>query len=578
MALAVIGTLRALTWLKWRLQVNSLRGRRQADAMEGASRWLALLVPILLGLFLVAWALALGFGAFFGGRLMAGEESTARTVSTLVRILLMSVLLILAVSPLGRGLRGATGGPRLVLLPISSRLLHLLEVLAGVSDPMILVLLPSLVLLPAGILSAGAGGGFLLAALASLALLALLLSLAALFAFALQWMMRERRRGEVVALVAILLLSCSGLIVAAISDDLEKKHRRERADAGSSPQAPRERQVRIPATFPAWMGPLPSELYGRAIEDAAMGRSAASLGRSGLLGLEAMGIFLISSRIHRRIVTHPAGGSRRRSAAAWPRSPALPGLSPEVSGLALAQARAWMRTVRGRMALLMPGLVLVLMGFALSRAGDDGSSFAVSLIGPLGPLTLSGGLLLALISLQPMLLNQFAADRAGLTMLLLAPMRPRDLLAGKAAAGGLIFLAGSVPCMAGALILHPGGPPALWIASFLGTAGVYVASIPVSAVLSALFPRKADLGEIGQAGNAHPLAGLLSILSVLALTLVPAGAALLGWTILGSPALALGLTILWCGAAFAGAVLFLEPAAAVFVDRLESVGLAAQGR
>lgn len=576
MALGVIGALRAIIWLRWRLLLNSFRGRRQRDALESASRWLAVVVPILIAIFVLAWALLLAVGAVLGGVALARDEPASRAVRIFARLLPFMVSFVLVVAALGRSGRAAvSSGARMSLLPIPRRLLHHIEVAAGLGDPWILFMVPALLALPFGLWRGGLPSAGALALLAGLGLLAAMMGLSSLLSNALQWLMRERRRGEALAILLVVVASTFGLMIASIDDRIEGRVRAAKRPPGSAPAA---RVVRIDGLFPAWLRPLPSELYGSALDAAADRRAGRAAGISTLLLGEAALMIFLSGRIHRRLLETPAGGRRRRGGEVWPREVSLPGIDPVVTSLALAQARSWMRTVRGRMVLLLPGPMLLALGFVLGSKEAKPGALPAFLVGPIGPLILGFGLTITILSIQPMAFNQFAADRAGLTLMRLAPVEVRQVAAGKTLAGGLLFLAGALPCLAAALIARPGGPVLLWAATLLGAAGIYAASAPAATAISALFPRASDLGEIGSAGNPHPLAGLVGSLMTLVLAVPPGLLTFAGWILAESGILTFGLQAAWLGAAVGAAWLLSGPAAVVAARRLEAIGLAAQGR
>ena len=113
----------------------------------------------------------------------------------------------------------------------------------------------------------------------------------------------------------------------------------------------------------------------------------------------------------------------------------LPLLSRPSAAVAQAQLRLALRTPRGRSILLSPLVVCVLVGDRRVSAGADGARVHPS---PDGLSLARFGSLLSLLSILPLAMNQFAIDRAGLTLALLSPLATRELLAGKAVGNGLI--------------------------------------------------------------------------------------------------------------------------------------------
>ena len=113
-------------------------------------------------------------------------------------------------------------------------------------------------------------------------------------------------------------------------------------------------------------------------------------------------------------------------------------------------------------------------------------------------------------------MNQFAIDRAGLTLAFLSPLETRDILAGKAVGNGLLAAMPSVVMLLVSFAFFGGGPLALWLALPLAFAATYLLVAPCAAALSALFPRAVDLNSIGQSSNPHAAANLLGFVITLA--------------------------------------------------------------
>ena len=139
----------------------------------------------------------------------------------------------------------------------------------------------------------------------------------------------------------------------------------------------------------------------------------------------------------------------------------IPAASPAVSAVALNQVRLALRTPRGRATLLSPIVVFGLFAVMMvrSRSGMD-----------FGPFQVESGLSLAsfvafvsLLSILPLAMNQFAIDRAGLTLAMLVPLETAALLRGKAIGNALIASIPAGICLAGTAIFFPSGDPMLWL-------------------------------------------------------------------------------------------------------------------
>ena len=254
----------------------------------------------------------------------------------------------------------------------------------------------------------------------------------------------------------------------------------------------------------------------------------------------------------------------------------LPGLGESASAIAVAQLRSYLRTVKGKASFYFSPAFVILLGVILFRDIEFFRSPGVDMVR--GPLLASMAVAFSLLGLQPLLLNLYATDGAGLSLLVLSPIRDRDVVVGKLAAGGLLVAAPSLVCLVAAFVMAPGGPPFLWLTVIVGSVSVYLVFAPAAALLSGLFPRHADLNSLGSAGNPHSAAATLGLLLTLAALAPPALLTAVGYLTLGSAAWSL---VLVCGWALLSAVLcawLVGGAAAVLAKRLENVVLVALGR
>jgi hypothetical protein len=254
----------------------------------------------------------------------------------------------------------------------------------------------------------------------------------------------------------------------------------------------------------------------------------------------------------------------------------LPLLSPAATAVADVQTRYWTRSVRGRLAMVFPGAIMVLFGF-LSRRIPDEIPFG-TLVGTHGHVLFAFGLLFSVYVLQAFHLNQFASDRAGLSLLFLAPVSDADLVRGKAVAGGVLLGITALLCLACAALTVPGTPIAIWLAVFLAGFATYGLLAPLGAVLSALFPQAADLNTTGTSGSPHGL----SIVLGLALTAVLAAPAVLivgiGYHAGGRPFVTLGAMAIWAVVCIAVGAKLLDAAARFVAARRENLALVARER
>ena len=169
-----------------------------------------------------------------------------------------------------------------------------------------------------------------------------------------QLIVRDRKRGELVALAFILMLPLIGILSNTIGHDVSRRGRR------GSPPPPIERSTTAALADQVAREAFslaPSERYTAATRAGAEGRPAASA--AALLALAATAVLLHTGAAlaFRRLLAFPGSVSRRRSGGS-PAAPArgAPGLSP-------ARARwrsprcGWCCMPRGRSTLLSPLVV-----------------------------------------------------------------------------------------------------------------------------------------------------------------------------------------------------------------------------
>jgi hypothetical protein len=253
----------------------------------------------------------------------------------------------------------------------------------------------------------------------------------------------------------------------------------------------------------------------------------------------------------------------------------LPLLSPAVSAVAMAQMRTALRTVRGRLVVLAPAPLVVVFGVLARRMPEEVPGGAA--LGE-GPLLLGAAAVFGLYAMNAFTMNQFGADRSGLTLQLLAPLSDAQLVRGKAVGCGIVFAVAVLLALVSSLLVAPGGSPLDWISVLLGSVAAYALLTPFAAFLSALLPVASDLTKTGTGGNPHGLALLAG--TVLALVLaVPAAAIVLvvhRW--MDRPWLGLALMAAWTALALAVSVPLLRMASRAVGPRRENLALVAAGR
>ena len=173
-------------------------------------------------------------------------------------------------------------------------------------------------------------------------------------------------------------------------------------------------------------------------------------------------------------------------------------------------------------------------------------------------------------------MNQFAIDRAGLTMTMLAPVDTMTLLRGKAVGNAVIALIPGTVCFIAAALLLPGGDLALWVCIPLTAIATYLTAAPIAAILSAIFPRAVDLNSIGRGSNAHGAAGLLGMLAFVAAAAPGTLLAMLAALALERPLLAPLALVVWIFVSLGISLVLFRLAADIFDRRRENLGLTSQ--
>ena len=539
----MIRALWALAWVRWRVLIHSIRGRARGDGLERVGRIAELLSPLIYALLLIPLCLGLSAGALIGGWQMARSGDSNATVIVSSRVLLALVTAGVLLAPLVRSTQGLQMGvERLLLLPISRRVLHLGEIIGAMTDPWVVLALPGLAALPAGLLLGGAPLAGLLVLLAGLLFTAALGVLGSVSTNGLMLIFRDRRRAEWVTLALIAAI----VLLAFLPNYLEGFETSfGDGDATSSPAATEAQAKPDFERYFGWAAGMPSELYSRSVDSAVTGHSYSSLAEMAALCALALLLFALSDSFHRRLVQSPEQSSVQRSGKPTPGQHwALPGVAPAVSAIALAQVRTALRTVRGKVAVYFVVVMMTLIAMIFGR--QLWSGLPEDQTAQIGPLILLLGVVLTLVSQQPILLNQFAVDGAGLTLQFLTPASNRDLVRGKILGCAALATISLVLCTAGAVLVNPGGPLWSWLAMLLVCFSAFALLAPACSLTSAFLPKRSNLNRLGRAGDPHGFAGLIG-LGLTALTLAPPVALYaVGILILDSPARALLLVGIWC--------------------------------
>jgi hypothetical protein len=557
--------LRAFAWLRWRMLINSLEKTSARDTIERFSIAIEKLGPIMAAVLMVPSALILAAAAVASGFALAhGDQHSV--LFEAARYLLFVVPIIAIFGPLLLPAADRTNPVRLLLLPVPRSTLYIAQSSSAFGDVWVLLMLPIILFLPIGLLAGAAFLAALVSLLAGLLLLLVIVGITSLATSVLHLLVRDRRRGELLALLFIVVIPAASMLPGLLNG---LRH---------APGA--ERQLPISSGLAEWVKTnglaafafYPPEAYARSTRSAALGDVATA--GTGLLALAAAGLVIhaLGMAAFAKVLGSPGSTGARRAVparAAWSRR--LPGLSSGASAVALAQLRLALRTPRGRSIVLSPVVVTGIFAFVARNPMANLDA---------GPFSFNTGLSIAgfasfvgLLAVLPIAMNQFAIDNAGLTLALLSPLSVREYLTGKAVGNGLIAALPISLSFLTAVLLLPGGSTALWLSIPLGLLSSYFLVAPVAATLSALFPRVVDLNSIGRGSNAHGLAALLGMIAFVAsafpAVLIVVGAS--GW--LHNHAFAPLLLIIWCIVSYAIGQLLFIPARRVFANRRENLAM-----
>lgn len=546
--------------MRWRVLMNSLERTGARDRLERFSVAIEQLGPIMAAVLMVPSAIVLaGAGAYGGWSLAQGNPHPLPFEA--LRFLLLAATLLTIAGPFLLPASERTSAVRLLLLPISRPILYVAETATALTDPWLALVVPVILAIPLGMLAGGAWSAAVLTLVSGVLFLLVLLGTTSVATSVLHLVFRDRRRGELLALVFILVVPLVSMIPAVLQSG------RVRAD-------PHGASSRDPAWFAAFehqvLPRAPSEIYARATSDlVSEGTSSAVRPLAGLAiaasVLHACGLLLFG-----RILESPGStGTRRRRSTAAARLWRIPAVSSGASAVAVAQLRLAVRTPRGRSILLSPLIVFVMFG-AMMWQGGSGEEFGLMALRSGLALAIFGSLV-SLLAILPIAMNQFAIDRAGLTLEFLSPIDDRDLLRGKAIANVVTAGVPALLCVFGAALLFPGGNVAMWLTVPPGFLATMLLVSPIAAALSALFPRAVDLNSIGRASNAHTVATLLGMAAAGVGVGMAALIVVLATRVFDRDALAPVLMLAWCVVSLYVARLLFIPVRRLLASRRENL-------
>jgi hypothetical protein len=561
----VYRTLRAFAWMRWRLLVNSLERTGARDRLERLSLAVDQVGPIIALVLLVPSAIGLAaLGGYAGYWLAAGQPGTTFEV---VRAVLLGTCVFAVVGPLMLPSMPPTAIVRWLLLPIPRRTLYAAQAFGALSEPWVIIAFALVTSAPVGFLAGRLSLAPAVALLAGLLLVVCLVGLSTLSSLLLHLVVRDRRRGELAALFFIVLIPVLSLMPLLLTQSSDRSRGEGHRQHGR-------------ASMPVWVSraassalrAVPSELYTRAARASALREATAAI--PPLVGLLAWCVLLHGAGFlaFARLLETPSAGARRSQAGRASSRLRIPLVSRASAAIAQTQVRLAMRTPRGRSIVLSPLIMFAIAAVVVFRRGEMEIA-GISMANGFGLATFGG--IVALLSIQPFAVNQFAIDRAGLTMALLSPIDARQLLVGKALGLGLMACGSAILCALLAVVLVPGGSPALWLSLPPGFVAAYALAAPAAAMVSALFPRAVDLNSVGRGSNPHTLATLTGLLALVVATLPVVLVAVVTTVFLAMTWLTPILLLMWCGVALLLSHVLFGAAAILFDKRRENLGVVA---
>jgi hypothetical protein len=560
----MIRILRAFAWLRWRTLLNSLERRSSRDVLERFSIAVEQLAPTIAAIVLLPSMLSLAGMASYVGWTMARGEPQGFIFQAL-RFLLLAACGLSVAGPMMLPGGDRINAVRLLLLPIPRGVLYLGHAVGALADPWVLLAAAAVVGLPLGLAAGAALATAVTAAAAGVLLVAALVGISLAVSNATHLFVRDRRRGELLALVVVVVLPMIGLL-----PELMRGRRHYTPDPVDQPRAERRTRDIERQAFAL----VPSELYVRTLR--ASPGTASESSAIPLAGLAGVGtvLHLLAFGAFVRVLGSTATTGPKRAAGGTAKRWRIPGAARDTSAIAINQIRLALRTPRGRATLLSPIVVFGMFAVMTLRSAGTGDFVPLRLQSGLGLAAFSS--FVSLMATLPLVMNQFAIDRAGLTMTMLAPIATMTLLRGKALGNAIIALIPGTLCFIAAALLLPGGDPALWVCIPLTAIAAYLTAAPIAAILSAIFPRAVDMNSIGRGSNAHGVAGLLGMLTFVAAAAPGAVLALVVARGLQRPLLAPLALVIWILVSFGINLVLFRLAADIFDRRRENLGLTSQ--
>jgi ABC-2 type transport system permease protein len=424
--------LQALVWVRWRLTRNQFTRGGQLSAA----------ISVLVMVFLAMGAVAIGIGGLAGGW-VAGAKATPQVLLVIWDAALFAFLIFWMAGVMVEIQRSESVDlTKLLHLPVTLQQVFVLNYAASHLTPSVILFLPGILGLCAGMVL---GGGPTLALLLPVALGFLFMLTAwtyCLRGWLAALLVNKRRRRAVIVWLTLILVVFGQLPNLIFNTGLFRNRNpaKTEAKAGTAPgpnAAPnKNKELVLPENFvrahlvvpPGWVGYSALALKQHDPWPA-LGLAAGSV-FLGVLGLRR------AYRLTIRFYQGAEGGKAPRARAASvsrERRPLgtllverkLPGLPDDTSALALATLRSLLRAPELKMALIMP----LFMGVALMAARFTAPTLGVPGFFTTGAATVA--VLVAAFSVAPTMANAFGLDRDGFRALVLLPTPRHNILLAK---------------------------------------------------------------------------------------------------------------------------------------------------
>jgi len=438
--------LRTIIWLRWRLTRNQWSRGGKLNAV------LTIIIAVI--------GLALGFAGCIAG-LLAGTFALAKAsppVMLIVWDLIVGVFLFLwlagVVSEIQRS--ETIDISRMLHLPISLRNIFMVNYLASHLTFSIILFLPAMLGLSAGLILGGRGFMVLMFPLAIGVVFMITAWTYCLRGWLVTLMMNKRRRRTIIAGVtfAFILLSQLPYILGNLSHDRKRHRPRTTESVQTDQQSPDQSRDRDKLVLPDGL-----LVAHKAVPFLWVGNGAMSLATGNVWPavLGAAGGFLLGGlglrRAYRSTIRFYQGQTVVKRSKRKPKAEKLagdgknlierqlPGVPEEAAASALAFFRCLTRAPEVKMMLATNFIMLLIFGTMIfvKRSVNISDNFR--------PFIATGAVVFMFLSLSQLMYNLFGFDRSGFRQLVLLPVPRKQILLGKnlaflpvAAGIGVIFL------------------------------------------------------------------------------------------------------------------------------------------